>query len=116
MLLLQLTSIATVVPKSTVVAPVVVEKPVPEIVTVVPPPWGPNAGETEVTVGPVAAEEGVTGINTADIEPNKSVKMAQNQIYVRFIYPSNSLGQSPVETQLTGLYYNENSEFHNFST
>jgi hypothetical protein len=37
----QLTPVAAVVPKSTVVASAVVENPVPVIVTVVPPPAGP---------------------------------------------------------------------------
>ena len=45
------TPVAAVDPKSTVVAPEVVEKPVPVIVTVVPPVAGPVVGSTPVTVG-----------------------------------------------------------------
>jgi len=41
-------SVAATVPKSTLVAPV---KPVPLIVTVVPPLIGPLLGEIDVTVG-----------------------------------------------------------------
>ena len=40
--------VAATVPKSTLVAPV---KPVPVMVTVVPPPVGPDVGEMLVTVG-----------------------------------------------------------------
>ncbi len=40
---------AAVVPKSTAVAPL---KPVPEIVTLVPPPSGPAKGLTLETLGP----------------------------------------------------------------
>ena len=43
-----MTSVAAVVPKSTAVAPV---KPVPVIVTLVPPAAGPAVGLTPVTVG-----------------------------------------------------------------
>ena len=45
------TPVATTEPKSTVVAPEVVEKPVPLIVTLVPPPVVPAVGEMELTVG-----------------------------------------------------------------
>jgi hypothetical protein len=52
----QLTSEAAVLPKSTVVAPEVVAKPAPVIVTEVPPESGPELGETPVTAG--GEEEG----------------------------------------------------------
>jgi hypothetical protein len=44
-----LTDVAAAEPKSTVVEPVM--KPVPVIVTLVPPTRGPAPGETAVTVG-----------------------------------------------------------------
>ena len=50
-MLVQLTLVADVDPKSTVVAPVVVEKPDPEIDTIVPPAADPAEGKTLVTVG-----------------------------------------------------------------
>ena len=51
----QETPVAAVDPKSTVVVPVAVEKPVPARVTVVPPEAGPEVGEMEVIDGKVAA-------------------------------------------------------------
>jgi hypothetical protein len=45
----QLTAVAEVGPKSTLVAPAVVEKPVPVTVTAVPA--APELGKTEVTLG-----------------------------------------------------------------
>lgn len=47
----QLTSKATVIPKSTAVTPGMVENPVPVIVTGVPPETGPELGEIAATVG-----------------------------------------------------------------
>ena len=49
--LAQLTPLAAVAPKRTVVAPAVVLKPVPVIVTTVPPPAGPLVGVIALTVG-----------------------------------------------------------------
>ena len=46
--------VAATVPKTTLVAPV---KPVPVMVTVVPPAGGPEVGETPVTVGAGAIGE-----------------------------------------------------------
>lgn len=46
------TLVAAAVPKSTVVLPVVVSKPVPVIVTTVPPAAGPVVVSRLVTVGP----------------------------------------------------------------
>ena len=46
--LLTVKPVAAVAPKVTAVAP---EKPVPVMVTVVPPVAGPEVGEIEVTVG-----------------------------------------------------------------
>ena len=46
------TPVATVTPKANVVAPGVVENPVPVKVTDVPPAYGPDDGVTLVTVGP----------------------------------------------------------------
>ena len=45
------TPVAAFVPKSTVVAPEVVEKPVPVIVTLVPPAAAPEVGLMPVTLG-----------------------------------------------------------------
>ncbi len=45
------TAVATVDPKSKTVAPAVVEKPVPVMVTGVPPGCGPDDGAMLVTVG-----------------------------------------------------------------
>jgi hypothetical protein len=47
----QETELAGVEPKSMVVLPEVVRKPAPLTVTVVPPDWGPEDGEREVTTG-----------------------------------------------------------------
>jgi hypothetical protein len=47
----QLTLVAAAVPKRAIVAPGPVANPVPVIVTAVPPPAGPLAGATLVTVG-----------------------------------------------------------------
>jgi hypothetical protein len=52
--LLQLTPVATAAPNFTVVAPLVVLKPVPVIVTTVPPEVAPLVGLIAVTVGAVA--------------------------------------------------------------
>ena len=51
--LAQLTPLAAVAPKRTVVAPAVVLKPVPVIVTIVPPAAGPLVGVTALTMGAV---------------------------------------------------------------
>ena len=50
---LQLTAVAALVPKSTVVAEAVVEKPVPVMATTVPPAAGPEVGLMLVMVGAV---------------------------------------------------------------
>ena len=47
----QLTDVAALVPKETVVPPEAVEKPEPEIVTTVPPAAGPLAGLRPLTTG-----------------------------------------------------------------
>ena len=52
---LQVTDVPATVPKSTVVAPAVVEKFVPVIVTTVPPEVDPDAGLMAVTAGAVDA-------------------------------------------------------------
>jgi hypothetical protein len=46
---LQLTEVAAVAPKVTVVPPTT--NPLPEMATADPPPTGPATGETEVTTG-----------------------------------------------------------------
>jgi hypothetical protein len=51
LVLAQLTPVAAVAPKRTLVAPAVVLKPLPASVTSVPPVLGPLAGLTLVTVG-----------------------------------------------------------------
>ena len=53
LVVLQVTEVPAVVPKSTVLAPEVVEKPVPVMVTVVPPAVDPEVGLILVTVGAV---------------------------------------------------------------
>ena len=61
---LQVTPVPGFVPKSTVVAPDVVENPVPVMLTVVPPAAGPDAGLMAVTVGAelVGADPSPAGI------------------------------------------------------
>ena len=70
----QLTPVAATVPKETLAAPGVVEKLVPEMVTAVPPPDGPDDGLTPVTVG---VGGGVTYVNwsaedVGDVAPPRS--------------------------------------------
>ncbi len=112
----QLTPVAAVDPKSTVVAPVVVEKPDPEIKTIVPPAADPAEGEMLVTVGvTVDADAGGTaGISTTAIEPNKSIKTALNQLHTRLIRSSNSSIHPRTDNYLAELYYTHNSDFYYF--